>query len=141
MNKQILVLFTIIAFGCATGAVYRPIVDPASITDQAKFTTDSSECERITNEVDYSNEENVAAIKGAAVGAGSVGVGAAVIAGAGGIVLAPIAIPVAILGALIGGGANKRKTEANEQKMRAVVWNSCLRERGYTVLSDESALR
>lgn len=74
-------------------------------------------------------------------GAGSVGVGAAVIAGAGGIVLAPVAIPVAILGALIGGGANKRKTEANEQKMRAVVWNSCLRERGYTVLSDESALR
>ena len=31
-------------------------------------------------------------------GAGSVGVGAAVIAGAGGIVLAPVAIPVAILG-------------------------------------------
>ena len=43
-------------------------------------------------------------------------------------------------GALVGGGANSSKTNAKEQKLRAVVWNNCLQERGYKVLSAAEGL-
>ena len=88
----------------------------------------------------YTDEEVVAGLKGAAVGAGVVGAGAAVVAGAGGIVLAPVALPIAGVAALVGGGINSSKTNSKEQKLRAVVWNNCLTERGYSVLSTVEGL-
>ena len=94
----------------------------------------------VTNNVDYSDEEVVAGLKGAAVGAGVVGAGSAVILATGGIVLAPVALPIAGVAALVGGGANSSKTNAKEQKLRAVVWNNCLQERGYKVLSAAEGL-
>lgn len=150
MNKKILVLFTTIAFGCATVAVYRPIVDPASITDQSKYTTDSSECEWITNEVDYSDEKAMAALKGGAVGGAAVVAGTTVVLAttgglsaiaAGTAVVAPIVWPLLGAGMLIGAGANKNKTKRVEQELRALVWNRCLTERGYVVLSDANSTK
>ena len=64
-------------FSCATIPDYKPIVDTSSVSDSAKYQKDYQECETITNNVDYSDEKTVAALKGAAVGAGVVGVGVA----------------------------------------------------------------
>ena len=119
---------------------YRPVVDTSKISDQGKYAKDLSECEQVTNNVDYSDEEVVAGLKGAAIGVGAVGAGSAVILAAGGIVLAPVVLPIAGIAALVGGGTNSSKTNAKEQKLRAVVWNNCLQERGYKVLSTAEGL-
>ena len=123
-------------FSCATIPDYKPIVDTSSVADSAKYQKDYQECETITNNVDYSDEKTVAALKGAAVGAGIVGVGVASTLAAGGVVLAPVVIPIYAAAALVGGTSNSSKTNAEEQKMRAIVWNSCLKDRGYKVFSD-----
>ena len=123
-------------FSCATIPDYKPIVDTSSVSDSAKYQKDYQECETITNNVDYSDEKTVAALKGAAVGAGVVGVGVASTLAAGGVVLAPVVIPIYAAAALGGGQSNSSKTNAEEQKMRALVWNSCLKDRGYKVFSD-----
>ena len=125
-------------FSCATIPDYKPIVDTSSVSDSAKYQKDYQECETITNNVDYSDEKTVAALKGAAVGAGVVGVGVASTLAAGGVVLAPVVIPIYAAAALVGGQSNSSKTNAEEQKMRALVWNSCLKDRGYKVFSDPS---
>jgi hypothetical protein len=137
------VLFFLVA--CATIPDYYPIVDPASITDSAEFSIVMDECRTLTNNVDYSDEEGMAALKGAAVGGAAVVAGTtAVLAATGGLsaiaagtaVLAPIVWPLLGAGVLIGATANSRKTNAEEQELRALVWNRCLIERGYVVLSE-----
>ena len=136
INKNTIVLAVIFLIAsCASVPNYRPVVDTSNILDKEKYSKDLSECEQITNNVDYTDEEVVAGLKGAAVGAGVVGAGAAVVAAAGGIVLAPVALPIAGVAALVGGGVNSNKTNSKEQKLRAVVWNNCLKDRGYRVLS------
>ena len=99
-----------------------------------------AECELVTNSVDYSDKEALAALVGAGVG------GAAVI-GATTVVIAAAASSGSGLGViavgttfwpLLGAGivTDAKKTNAKEQKLRALVWNKCLMERGYTVLSE-----
>ena len=123
-------------FSCATIPDYKPIVDTSSVTDSAKYQKNYQECEAVTNNVDYSDEKTVAALKGAAVGAGVVGIGVASTLAAGGVVMAPVVIPIYLAAALVGGRSNSSKTNSEEQKMRAIVWNSCLKDRGYKVFSD-----
>ena len=79
------------------------------------------------------------AIGGAAVVGGTVAVlgatgGLSAIA-AGTAVVAPIVWPLIGVGMLIGANANENKTKQEEQELRAIVWNRCLTERGYVVLS------
>ena len=93
-------------FSCATIPDYKPIVDTSSVSDSAKYQKDYQECETITNNVDYSDEKTVAALKGAAVGAGVVGVGVASTLAAGGVVLAPVVIPIYAAAAFVGGQSN-----------------------------------
>ena len=87
----------------------------------------------------------MAALKGGAVGGVAVVAGTtAVLAATGSLsavaagtaVVAPIVWPILGAGMLIGAGANKRKTNEKEQELRALVWNRCLTERGYVVLSE-----
>ncbi|MDG1151733.1 MAG: hypothetical protein P8N42_00030 [Hyphomicrobiales bacterium] len=140
-NKNIIILLvTFLITSCASVPNYRPVIDTSNISDKEKYAKDLSDCEQFTNNVDYSDEEVVAGLKGAAVGATVVGAGAAVVAAAGGIVLAPVALPIAGAAALLGGGINSNKTNSKEQKLRAVVWNNCLKERGYSVLSTADGL-
>ena len=139
MKRISLGVFLTLLIGCATTKEYAPIVDPSSIADQSTYESHLKECEGITDAVDYSDEEAVAALKGAGVGAGVVGAGASVVAATGGVVLAPVAVPIAVVAAGVGALTNSSKTDKNEQRMRAAVFNGCLRERGYTVLSDEDA--
>jgi len=96
-------------FSCATIPDYKPIVDTSSVTDSAKYQKDYQECEAVTNNVDYSDEKTVAALKGAAVGAGVVGIGVASTLAAGGVVMAPVVIPIYLAAALVGGRSNSSK--------------------------------
>ena len=105
-----------------------------------------AECELVTNRVDYSDEEAVAAIVGAGVGGAAV-LGASTLVWAAaastgsGVAVIPVAAafpPLLAAGIAIGAQKNKAKINAKEQKLRALVWNKCLMERGYTVLSADS---
>jgi len=126
-----------------------PVVDTSNIQkngttiifDKEKYTKDYQECQEITNNVDYSNEKTIAALKGAGAGAAVVGTGVATVLASGGVVMAPVVIPIYAAAMLIGGGSNVNATKEEEQKMRAVVWNSCLTDRGYKVFSDPNYTR
>ena len=130
---------------CATIPDYKPIVDTSSVDDVPKLNKDIAECEDITNQVDYSDEEAIAALAGAGVGAAAVVGGTAVVLGttggfsalAAGATLSPVVWPLLGAGMLIGSQTNKRKTNVQEQKLRAVVWNRCLMDRGYAVLTED----
>ena len=143
--RYLLISFPFLLVACATIPDYSPIVDPSSITDSEEFNVAMDECRTITNNVDYSDEEAMAALKGGAVGGVAVVAGTtAVLAATGSLsavaagtaVVAPIVWPILGAGMLIGAGANKRKTNEKEQELRALVWNRCLTERGYVVLSE-----
>ncbi len=135
-NKLSFFVVALFMFSCATIPDYRPIVDTSSISDMSKYNNDYAECESITNSVDYSDEETLAALKGAAAGVGVVGVGVASTLAAGGVVLVPYVLPIYGLAAVIGGRSNSSKTNQEEQELRAIVWNSCLKDKGYNVYSD-----
>lgn len=124
-----------IGSGCATVPEYRPVIDPKSVADSQKLEGDLEECRVLSDSVDYSDEKTIAALKGAGVGAGVVGTGVAITLATGGVVLLPVVAPIYALGMLIGGGSNTDATQKEERVMRAKVWNACLVERGYTVLS------
>ena len=134
---------------CATIPDYKPIVDTSSFVkdgvsqrfDKDKYDKDYQECLEITNSVDYSDEKTVAALKGAGTGAAVVGTGVATVLASGGVVMAPVVIPIYGAAMLIGGGSNVNATREEEQKMRAIVWNSCLTDRGYKVFSDPNYTR
>ena len=80
-NKNIIILLvTFLITSCASVPNYRPVIDTSNISDKEKYAKDLSDCEQFTNNVDYSDEEVVAGLKGAAVGAtvGATVVGATV---------------------------------------------------------------
>ena len=126
--------FVLIISSCSTSPVYKPVVDPNSITDK-NYTEDYELCEKATDQIDYSNEENQAAMRGGLAGLGVVGAGAGIVAATGGLVLAAWALPIAAIGTGIGAIANKGQTDKEEQELRAIVFNKCLENRGYEVLS------
>ena len=144
-SSKLPVLATLAALtACATIPDYKPIVDTSSVDDIPKLNKDIAECEDITNQVDYSDEEAIAALAGAGVGAAAVAGGTAVVLGAtggfsalaAGATLSPVVWPLLGAGMLIGSQTNKRKTNVEEQKLRALVWNRCLMDRGYAVLTE-----
>tara|TARA_Y100000389_G_scaffold128965_1_gene126415 strand:- start:64 stop:525 length:462 start_codon:yes stop_codon:yes gene_type:complete len=129
---------------CASIPDYRAIVDTSDIKEgetikifnEEEYANDYINCERVVNNVDYSDEKTKAMLKGAAGGLAVVGTGVATVLASGGVVMLPVVLPIYAIGALIGGGSNKNATREEEQKMRAIVWNSCLTEKGYKVFSD-----
>jgi len=137
MKKQILIMIcTLQIVSCATIPDYKPVVDTSNIKNKTEYSSDVQECENIANSVDYSDQETIASLKGAAAGVGVVGAGVATTLGAGGVVLLPYVLPIYGLAAVIGARSNSSKTNAQEQELKAIVWNSCLKDRGYKVFSD-----
>lgn len=135
MNKIISILLTTsITIGCSTTATYVPIVDPSSMVNK-DYESDYELCQKATDQVDYSNEENRAAIRGGLTGVGVVGAGAGIVAGTGGIVLASVALPLAAIGGGIAAVTSKNRKSKEEQELRAIVFDKCLENRGYEVLS------
>ena len=137
-NFSLILLSSIYLIGCVSVQEYQPVVDPRSISDQGQFTLDKYECENVVDQVDYTSAENQAALLGGIAGASTIVAGTSALVGlTGGVVFWPIALPLAAAAALFGGSRTSNTVEEKEQKMRAIVWNSCLVERGYTVLSTE----
>ena len=137
-NFSLMLLSSIYLIGCVSVQEYQPVVDPRSISDQGQFTLDKYECENVVDQVDYTSAENQAALLGGIAGASTIVAGTSALVGlTGGVVFWPIALPLAAAAALFGGSRTSNTVEEKEQKMRAIVWNSCLVERGYTVLSSE----
>ena len=66
-NPAVSIALLLVA-SCATIPDYEPIVDSSSVDDVEKLNRDMAECALVTNRVDYSDEEAVAAIVGAGVG-------------------------------------------------------------------------
>ena len=58
-----------------------------------------------------------------------------IVGATGGLVLAAWALPIAAIGVGVGAIANKSQTSKEEQELRAIVFNKCLENRGYEVLS------
>jgi hypothetical protein len=145
-SRTLIIIFLSTLTACASIPDYRPIVDTSNIKkddytlifDEEKYANDYVDCERIVSNVDYSSEETIAKLKGAAGGVAVVGTGVATVLASGGVVLLPVVLPIYAAAALIGGNSNSSATNAEEQKMRAIVWNSCLTERGYKVFSDSN---
>jgi hypothetical protein len=151
MNNRLLIgaiLFSTIT-ACASIPDYRPIADTSDVKkgglitvfDHEKYANDYVECKRVTDNVDYSDEKVWASLKGAAVGAAAVGTGTAIVLASGGVVMAPVVLPIYAASMLIGGSSNSGATHEEEQRMRAIVWNSCLTDRGYKVYSDPNYTR
>ena len=137
-NFSLMLLSSIYLIGCVSVQEYQPVVDPRSISDQGQFTLDKYECENVVDQIDYTSAENQAALLGGIAGASTIVAGTSALVGlTGGVVFWPIALPLAAAAALFGGSRTSNTVEEKEQKMRAIVWNSCLVERGYTVLSTE----
>ena len=139
-RKPAAAIALLLVASCATIPDYEPIVDSSSVDDVEKLNRDMAECELVTNRVDYSDEEAVAAIVGAGVGGAAV-VGATTVvlattSGVGALAVGTTFLPLLGAAMVIGGQKNKHKVNAKEQKLRALVWNKCLMERGYTVLSE-----
>ena len=137
-SLPVVVVLTIFT-GCASIPDYKPIVDTTSVGDMGKYQKDMSECELITNQVDYSKEEEISGLLGAGVGGAAVaGATAAITAPAlaAGAVLSPIVWPLLAVGMYTGSETNKRRTNAKEQKLRSLVWNKCLTDCGYSVLTE-----
>ena len=123
---------------CSTVPEYKPVVDISSINAGMDYEKDYLECKEIVENVDYSSEKTAAALKGTAKGVGVAGLVAGTVVAAGGILTGGVAYPVAAAITFAGGSSerSKTKTKAKEQEMIATVWNSCLKNRGYTVLSE-----
>ena len=137
-NFSLILVSSIYLIGCVSVQEYQPVVDPRSISDQGQFTLDKYECENVVDQVDYTSAENQAALLGGIAGASTIVAGTSALVGlTGGVVFWPVALPLAAAAALFGGSRTSNTVEEKEQKMRAIVWNSCLVERGYTVLSTE----
>ena len=135
---SLILVSSIYLIGCVSVQEYQPVVDPRSISDQGQFTLDKYECENVVDQVDYTSAENQAALLGGIAGASTIVAGTSALVGlTGGVVFWPVALPLAAAAALFGGSRTSNTVEEKEQKMRAIVWNSCLVERGYTVLSTE----
>jgi len=138
MKQNILITFFIFQLcSCAIPSYkYKPIVDTSSVSDMREYEKEYRECETITNTVDYSDPKIIAALKEVALGTRVVGLGMAVSLAAGSIMLAPVIVPIYGIVELVGARKDKAKTNSEERKMRAIVWNSCLKDRGYKVFSD-----
>ena len=115
--KSPIAIAALLLAGCASG----PIIDPKSSKTPENFYLDQMECERISENVSYSNEM----LKGAAIQSVlSAIVGGAVGSGGGGAGVG------AASGAIVGAGKGAYDTN----RRRGKIVTKCLQGRGYSVL-------
>jgi hypothetical protein len=110
---------------CAT--TLNAVVDPATISDQAKYAEDRAYCEKVAKTYDLSADTGMNAAAGGAAGGVAVAGIAYAVAGA---VFAP-AIPFIIAGSLAGGGLAGGLTQQKETEAREKVLKDCLESKGY----------
>jgi len=122
-------MVVLVLTGCASAP--QVVVDPRSISSEAKYRIDMSECHQIALSYDLSKETTQnAAVAGAAGGVAVAGVATA-IAGA---VFAP-AVPFIAAGALGAGTLGGGLTKSGETASREKIFAACLSDRGYRAYS------
>ena len=115
MKKFYFILFPLLISSCATTPDYVPVVDTSDIQkngttiifDKEKYAKDYQECQEITNNVDYSDEKTIAALKGAEQ---EQLLNRSCNSPVRGVVMAPVVIPIYEAAMLIGGGSNVNAT-------------------------------
>lgn len=112
-------------FGCASAP--QVVIDPKSISNEAKYQRDMDECHSIARTYDLSQSTTKNAVVGGAVGGVAVAGVATAIAGA---VFWP-AIPFIAAGAAAGGLAGGGITKSGETTAREKILADCLTDRGY----------
>lgn len=118
-------LLTCLILGCASAP--QVVVDPRSISNEAKYQKDMDECHSIARSYDLSDTT----MKNAAVGAAAGGVAVAGVATAvAGAVFWP-AIPFIVAGTAAGGMAGGGITKSGETAAREKILADCLTDRGY----------
>lgn len=110
---------------CATTP--QVVIDPSSITSEAKYQKDMDQCHAIARSYDLSNSTTTNAAVGAVAGGLTIAGVATAVAGA---VFAP-AIPFIVAGATAGGIAGGGFTKSGETAARERILADCMRDRGY----------
>lgn len=111
--------------GCASAP--QVVVDPRSISSEAKYQKDMDECHSIARSYDLNDTATKNAVVGAAAGGVAVAGVATAVAGA---VFWP-AIPFIIAAAAAGGVAGGGITKSGETTAREKILADCLTDRGY----------
>ena len=135
MKKYLIAACSLLSTGCVSTEHARKVwVDPASVSDQAKYAQDFDECRALGWQVFHEDQ----AARQAAVPGGML-VGALIGAALGG-ALAPrgmggdIARFGAVEGAVAGGAAAARDSGADPARSMLTAMRECLRGRGYRTL-------
>lgn len=111
--------------GCASAP--QVVVDPRSISSEAKYQKDMDECHSIARSYNLSDTTTKNAAVGAAAGGVAVAGVATAVAGA---VFWP-AIPFIVAGTVAGGVAGGGLTKSGETSARENILADCLSDRGY----------
>jgi len=122
--RFILLAFVLISASCAT---YRPVVDPASVSDDDGYYRDIAECKALAQANTSTARE---AAKGTVVG-GGVGAGTGALLGA----ISGSAGSGAAYGAVIGGIAGLFGGIAKGEGVYEHIYRNCMLGRGYSVLN------
>jgi len=132
MKKYLIAACTLLITGCASTEHARKVwVDPASVSDQAKYSQDFDECKALAWQVFHEDQDaQRAAIPGGMVAGALIGAalgGAIAPRGMGG----DIARFGAVEGAVAGGAAAARDSGADPVRSMMIAMRECLRGRGY----------
>ena len=124
MMRLILLPLLLIFASCAT---YRPVVDPASISNDDSFYSDIAECQALAKS---NNDMAKEAVKGGVVG-GGVGAGTGALLGS----ISDSAGSGAAYGAVIGGVAGLLGGITQGERVYEQIYRNCMFGRGYSVLN------
>lgn len=123
--KKFVFVSVISSFLCACASDPQIVVDPQSITDQAKYQKDLQECKTLSLTYTQDNEKTT----GASIGAvAALGTATAVLATGGMYLLPGGALVVAGGGAALG----SRSATGKEISTQEQIWAQCMGKRGYS---------
>ena len=111
--------------GCSSPP--QVVVDPRSISSEAQYNKDMSECFSISEGYDLSNKKGKNTAVGAVAGGGVIAGVAVAVSGA---VFWP-AVPFIVAGAAVGGISGDELASSKEVGGREKIISDCLTDRGY----------
>ena len=124
-KKIMMLLGSMLLTACATG--YKPVVDPAAVTDARKYQMDTAECQYLAQE----NTKAGTRVAENSVAGGAVGTGAGALLG----VISGNTTKGLATGAVIGGLAGLLKGGQESEEVYRQIFRNCMRGRGYNVLN------
>ena len=124
MRKGILLFLLLMLSSCAG---YTPVIDPQSISDDAQYNTDISECRQLAK----SNTNAGKTVAKHGLIGGAIGTGTGALLG----LIAGNTVRGLATGAVIGGVAGGVKGGYRSEQEYESIFRNCMRGRGYNVLN------